>query len=226
MKIVERSYSSKIFRPKPLIFSQSDGSLIVVVTPWGQPEHAQKVMDEIVNYVSATSGDVEVTSPFEFLTCLSDDANYLRTSLLIANDQLYRSENKNEYLSGVEAVVLMKNKQKVSWAQIGSPHILIKKTNMSLTPYAIDFDLSFDLTKNNNLLAPLPGKLLGIDRSCQISCGDINVDDGDQLLLLSSSLLPAALWVACSDGVDLDKVTKAMVSEQAEMPFWAGLISF
>ena len=47
MKLQERSYSTKVLRPKPLIHTEEDGSLIVVATSWGQPEHAQRALDEV-----------------------------------------------------------------------------------------------------------------------------------------------------------------------------------
>jgi hypothetical protein len=108
MKLQERSYSTKIMRPKPLVHSEEDGSLVVIATSWGQPEHSQRAIEEVVKYVNAAKADVEVTSPFEFLTCLTDEVNYVRTGLLIANDALYRGENKNQYFSGVEILVLFR----------------------------------------------------------------------------------------------------------------------
>ena len=131
MKLQERSYSTKMMRPRPLIHQEDDGSLIVVTTSWGQPEHAQTAQDEIVKYVNAAKSDVEVTSPFEFMTCLTDEANYLRIAFLIANDILYRGENKTGYYAGVESFALLRRGSQIAWAHVGFPSLLIKKKKIN-----------------------------------------------------------------------------------------------
>src|SRR4051812_29355671 len=124
MKLVERSYSSKIFRPRPLVHAEQDGSLVIITTSWGVPEHAARVNDEILKYVQAARADVEVTSPFEFLSCLSDEANCLRVATMICNERFYRSDNRSDYNAGVELLVLAREGSHLSYAQVGSPNLL------------------------------------------------------------------------------------------------------
>ncbi len=225
MKIQERSYSSKIFRPKPHLHVEADGSLLVVTTSWGQPEHAQLVADEIAKYVTAARGDVEVTSPFEFLTCLSDQANHLRIGMMIANDVLYRGENKAEYVSGVEVLAIARSEGEVAWAQVGAPHLLLRRSGRPLVPLATAFDHSFELSLKGGLSAPLPSKLLGVEPACNIVCGDLQAGDKDLLVLLSSSLLPQSLWTD-SGPMDLQAITRHLVQEDPDSPFWLGLVDF
>lgn len=224
MKVLERSYSTKTFRPKPHLVSEADGSLLVIATSWGLPEHAQMVADEVAKYVSAARGDVEVTSPFEFLTCLSDECNHLRISFLIANDLLYRGENKNEYVGGVELVAISRVGHQLSWAQVGAPHILLSREGRPLVPLATSFDHSFELGLMGQKPPPLPSRLLGVDPTCQIVCGDLQVNDNDHLILLSSSTLPQALWTSVNP-FDLGSVTRQMTSDDPDHPFWVGQVS-
>ncbi|MBO9667433.1 MAG: hypothetical protein J7501_11560 [Bdellovibrio sp.] len=225
MKIQERSYSTKIMRPKPLIHSEEDGSLVVVATSWGQPEHGQRALDEVVKYVSAAKADVEVTSPFEFLTCMTDETNYVRTALMIANDALYRGENKNSYNSGVEILVIFKRGLQLAWAQVGSPSMFIQRENQKLQPLSINTDLSSELRSSEENLPPLPGQLLGLDRTCYIQCGHTFVREGDQIVLLAGTSIATSLWTLEPHEGNLGRITDRMIQEEPESPFWLGLIS-
>lgn len=223
MRIEERSYSSKIFRPKPYLHRESDGSLLIVATSWGHAEHAVRVADEITKYMTAAKGDVEVTSPFEFLPTLSDQANQLRISMMIANDILYRGENKAEYISGVEILALSRSGQELAWAQIGGPHLLFRRRGRPLVPLATAFDHAFELSLSGDVPPPLPSRLLGVDPTCHIVAGDLQVSDQDRLVLLSSSVLPESLW-GLSDHLDLAHLTQRMAREDGDAPFWLGIV--
>ncbi|MEN0057894.1 MAG: hypothetical protein AAGB31_03595 [Bdellovibrio sp.] len=224
MELRERSYSSKILRPRPLIHREDDGSLIVVATAWGQPEPAQRAMEEVVKYVNAARSDVEVTSPFEFLTCLSDEVNYVRTGLLIANDLLYRGENKSEYFSGVEILALFRRGSQVAWAQVGCPSLLIQRKNQSVQPLSIALDLSSEMQEVGSTLSPLPSQLLGLDPTCHIQCGHVHVNEEDQLILLASAQMAVSLWNKRNEMMELGAITTHMIQENPEMPFWLGLV--
>lgn len=224
MKLQERSYSSKIMRPKPQIHVEEDGSLIVVVTAWGQPEHGERALNEVVKYVSAAKADVEVTSPFEFLTCISDEANYVRTALMIANDALYRGENRKEYASGVEVLALFKRGSQVAWAQVGAPSIFVQRQNQRVQPLSVASDLASEL-RDGHSLPPLPAQLLGLDPTVNIQTGHTHVNEGDKLILLAGTSVATALWGLQSYETDLNLITQSMVQEEPELPFWLGLIA-
>ncbi|QLY25881.1 protein phosphatase 2C domain-containing protein [Bdellovibrio sp. KM01] len=224
MKLQERSYSSKIMRPKPQIHVEEDGSLIVVVTAWGQPEHGERALTEVVKYVSAAKADVEVTSPFEFLTCISDEANYVRTALMIANDALYRGENRKEYASGVEVLALFRRGTQVAWAQVGAPSIFVQRQNQRVQPLSVASDLASEL-RDGHSLPPLPAQLLGLDPTVNIQTGHTHVNEGDKLILLAGTSVATALWGLQSYETDLNLITQSMVQEEPELPFWLGLIA-
>lgn len=224
MKLQERSYSTKIMRPKPLIHQEDDGSLIVIATSWGQPEHAQRALDEVVKYVRAAQSDVEVTSPFEFLTCLSDEVNYVRTGLLIANDVLYRGENKTEYFSGVEVLALFQRNGQIAWAHVGSPGVFIQRYEQSLQPLSVGLDLSSEMPSASVPLPPLPAQLLGLDPTCNVSCGHTRVAPHDRLVLLASSTVAPSLWSNDSREIELNTVSNRMIQAAPETPFWLGLV--
>lgn len=224
MKLEERSYSTKMHRPRPAIYIEPDGSFIIVSTSWGSPEHAQKVNDDISKYVQAAKADVEVTSPFEFLTTLTNEANYLRIASLISNEQLYRSANKTEYLAGVETLILFHKGSQMAYAQVGAPHLLIQKTGRPLVPVSVGFEASFEMSgPDNTILPPLPQSLLGVDASLNIRCGDLRVDEGDRLVLYAGSFWPESLW-SSAQMASLPQLTQKMVQQNPEAPFWLGIV--
>jgi hypothetical protein len=224
MKLQERSYSTRILRPRPILHTEDDGSLIVVATTWGQPEHGQRAVDEVVKYVSAAKADVEVTSPFEFLTCLPDEVNYVRTALLLANDMLYRGENKMEYFSGVEILALFRRGNMLAWAQVGNPSIFAQRTAQRLQPLSIGLDLSRELNTDAQTLPPMPTQLLGIEPSCSIQCGHTRLKEGEQVVLLASSSIAPSLLAREAGTFSLSEITQKMIQENPESPFWLGLI--
>lgn len=223
MRLKERSYSTKVLRPKPQIHLDEEGGLVVITTSWGQPEHANRVLEEVVKYVSAAKADVEVTSPYEFLTCLTDEVNYVRTAVLIANEMLYRGENRNEYFSGVEVLVLFQRGTQLAWAQVGCPSIFIQRKNQNLQPLAVGLDLASEM-RHDGMLPPLPAQLLGLDPTCNIGCGHTSVTPGDQLILLASSSVASSLWLKTSDSTDIAEITGKMLQEDPDSPFWLGLV--
>jgi hypothetical protein len=223
MKLQERSYSSKNYRPKPFVHIEADNSLLVVAISWGEFEHAQSTAEDIAKYLIAARGDVEVTTPFEFMRSLSDQANHARIATLIANESLYRSINKSSYVSGVEVLVLSKKGQQLSWAQVGGPHLLLKRSGRPLIPLAPSYDHAFETLITGELVAPLPSKFLGVDPHCAIHSGDLNISSQDQIVLLASSMIPQELWTQ-HGLLDLQKITHVLSTADADMPFWLGLV--
>lgn len=222
MALMHRSYGGKIFRPKPVI--HEDEKLLIMASCWGPGDQGQNLVDDVAKYVTAAMGDVEVTSHFEYLTCLSDQANYLRIATLLANENIFRGENKNEFVSGYELTVILRHQNQLSWAQVGGPHILIRRNQRALMPLSVQLDVSTEVS-SGNLLAPLPHWLLGLDSTCQIQCGDVRFHVQDQLVLAGSDYLSRALFMeSSSEPLSLEKVTQWMIQENPESPFWLGLL--
>lgn len=224
MKVSERSYRTKKGRPKSIVKTSTDGNLILVITSWGTQEAAEKASEEMIRYVEAARADIEVTSPFEFLTCLSSEANYLRVALLIANESLYRGENKTQYSSGIEVVALLKNGRQVAWAQVGGPNIFLVRDGRLPQPISLKMDLAAELGVEGELPA-LPGEMLGLDSVCAVQCGHFVFNDRDQLLLFASSFIPAnflaqSLAIPNAEAHFVSSIGEQMNGE----PFWIGFV--
>jgi hypothetical protein len=218
MILAERSYSTKSFRPRPTIHTEPDGSLLVVTTSWGEPGLAAQVNEDIAKYVQAAAADVEVTSPFEFMTSLGNEANYLRVATLICNESIYRRENRSEYVGGVELLALYRRGHKIAYVQVGVPHVLIQREGQGVVPLVIGAEVPHENP-------PLPQHLLGIDASVNIRCGEFRVEETDRLILYAGAAWPETLWRPTKSNDDLDQVAQKIVQKNPEAPFWLGLLS-
>ncbi|MFN8846753.1 MAG: hypothetical protein ACK5V3_13650 [Bdellovibrionales bacterium] len=216
MKFFERSYNSELIRPKPLIHQDEAGGLILIVTPWGSQEGAQKTLDFIVQHLMTVKQDQEHTSPFQKIQSLSDDANQLRQAAMMANDFIYRSVNPDSLELVVEVLFLGIQKKQVAWCQIGCPHLLLKKKKESLQPISCHPETRADLLK-----FPLPQYFLGADATVSPRCGDLQLDKGDEVILLSSSQLPTSLWSATQSS-ELEEWTDRITEVDSSQPFWLG----
>src|SRR4051794_4042535 len=102
MSFDERSFMGKVMRPSPEVHVEADGSFGAVVTPWGSRGSVKRVIETMSDFIMSAKNDMEATSPFQMMTCISPSANNLRAAVMLANDTIYREENKHEYQSGVE----------------------------------------------------------------------------------------------------------------------------
>lgn len=218
MKSAERSYSTKIYRPKPTVSISSDEKTVIVATSWTIQEHAQKVISEVTQFLDSSFADVEVTSPFEYLPQLSKISNSLRIALLIANDVIYRVENRSELTAAVEVCILHKYQNQIFYAQVGQPQIFLQSADQSLQPVTAGVDLRSP---------PLPRDLLGLEIRPQIQMGQFEVSSEDRVVLLSSSFIsPEFLKAAVRSSLseELQDYTKRMVQTLSQEPFWISLL--
>lgn len=225
MRLKERSYSGRSARPKPIVREEFGGEFWVIATPWGTPDAGNSVVEEIVKYVSATRGDVEVTSPFEFMSCFTNEANALRVAALLSNERLYRGENKIEYTSLVEVVALWKTDRQMSWLQCGSSQIFMKKPGQDLYPISVFNDQTRDVLGIDSEASPLPSAGLGIESSCPLSVGSCVMEEEDQIILLCSSKIPRDFWQLTDSEIDLQKIVNKIGPQMDEQPFWLGLLN-
>ncbi len=224
MKFEERSYSGKIFRPRPEIYFSDETKLLIVATPWGTRSGAKKVIQIIVDFFTASTQDMEATSPFEKLSCLSSEANALRTAALIANDKIYREENKSEFVVGVELFAASIEKNDVVWLQVGHPNILLARQRRGLVPLGSHVDLSLDMSGGNRILPPLPSQLMGLDPTCNITIGSFRPQLNDILMFVSRSAMSERLYLLNQDEWNLAAVSRALAENHPDLAFWSGLL--
>lgn len=224
MKIVERSYSGQLFRPKPEIYSDSGGDLLIVATPWGPRSSAKKVIQVIKDHFLASREDQEATSPFSKLTCLSKTANDLRTAVKMANDVIYNEDNKNEYISGVELFALARNASELAWVQVGYPYAYLDRPQKPLTPLGSHQDLALEYSLGPKMRPPLPSKFLGVDITSDFSTDSMRPHQHDRMILVSRSITTPEMAGLSSADRTLDNISKSFANDDADMPFWLGIV--
>jgi hypothetical protein len=223
MGMVERSYSGKLLRPTPEIHIEEDGSIGIIATPWGARQGAKKVIEILKDYVLSARQDMEATSPFQKLTCISPLANNLRAAIMLANDSLYREDNKAEYLSGVEVLVFAHAQQELAFAQVGSPHFFLAREGMPWIPLSVQVDLATELSLPPQLLAPLPQNLLGLHTTTNMNVASFKVQPADRLVFLSHTIVSHPLFTSPFHESTLDAVSSQLAKQYPDAPFWLGV---
>ncbi len=225
MNFEERSYSGKIFRPRPDVYFSENEKILIIATPWGLSSSSHRLIKIVLDYYNSARDDLEVTSPFERLLCLSSVANSIRTAALLANDSLYGEENKKEYVAGVELFIGAFEGQELTWLQVGHPCLLLNRFGRNILPLGSHLDIAIDMSHSSQLLPPLPSQLLGIDATCNFTIGSFRMREDDRLLLISRSSLPGVIYSTSDQNRNLEAICKVLVREASDEAFWIGVLN-
>jgi hypothetical protein len=225
VNLEERSFSGNMFRPRPEIHCEDSGNLCVVATPWGPRSAARKVIQSIVDFFHSARSDEEVTSPFQVMTCLSPIANNLRVSVMLANDTVFREDNRAEYQAGVELFVLARHRNECVWTQVGGPNIFLDRRGFDLCPLGTIPDLSLSHSTGEGILAPLPGQLLGLNSTTNFSVQTLRLQPADRMVLVHRTLVPPKFQALPDADRNLQKFSQCLARHSADMPFWLGVLS-
>lgn len=226
MKLEERSFSGRVFRPRPELLCEAEGNLCLVATPWGPRASARKVIQSVVDFFHSARADEEVTSPFQLISGLSPMANNLRAAIMLANDTLYREDNRNEYLAGVELFAAARRGSELVWAHVGGPHVFLDRPGLDLQMVSAAPDFSLSHTSANQLLAPLPQALLGVGPTTNLSLHSTHLQGDDRVVLLQRSLVPPRLQTLPQNDRKLNTMSQLLARQSADLPFWLGILSF
>lgn len=224
MSLIQRSYTSgQFFRPKPFVLERPESNLIVIATPWGPLEHAQRVAEIVTEQFELLSRE-DLTTPFESIPTLNSAANKLRMGLMTANQFLFKGENAKAWKTAVEIVAIHYDQPVLSWAHVGGPHLLLADSRFTHPlAYALDWDAQ------TQIQGPLFSQALGIEAHLPISAGSVRVSKESQLLMLSRSHWPRSILSQAfgkkQSEQEMDLVLKALVEENPENPFWLGIFN-
>jgi hypothetical protein len=224
MELKERSYSGRIFRPTPEIYIEEDGSFGVIATPWGNRNGAKKVIELLKDYIQSARQDMEATSPFQKLSSISPLANNLRVGIMLANDSLYREDNKAEYTCGVEVLVFAHEQQELAYAQVGSPNFFLAREGLPWIPLSMQIDLATELSTSPEMLPPLPQNLLGLHTTSNMNIASFKTQPRDHLIFLSHSIVSHPLYTQKFEDSTLESVSATLSKQYPDLPFWLGTL--
>ncbi len=225
LRFEERSYSGRLFRPRPEIHFDTSSKILIVATPWGSRSAARKAIERILEYLALAMGDHEATSPFQRLSSLSPMGNNLRVAALLANDAIYREDNKTEYKAGVELFACIFDEDECIFLQTGNPHVLLERNGHPLMPLSSQIDLAFDMSEGAIVLPPLPAQVIGIDSTANMNINSFRVQKGDRIVLLSHSFLPSSLFGLKPGDTSVDRLTQTLAETDADLAFWLGTLT-
>ena len=222
-------YAGASSRPTPEVMLDTNIGTLIVAVPWGSREAARKVTERMVEYLSFASQDREATSPLPRMSCLSTAANNLRTAAMLANEMLYREDNRDEYRAGVEIFAATLSQNELSWIQVGGPHVMLGRGSQSLLPLGSSIDLALDMGVDRKPGSPrlpaLPAQLLGLDSQVNLTINSFRARPGDKLVLLSHSRTPEAMFSFKSNELSTDHAVRALAKSDADTAFWLGLLA-
>lgn len=222
MRLTERSYSGKYFRPRPeFLINQNLG---VIATPWGPRSTAKRAIQAFTDYFHAAQDDQEATSAFQLIESLSPLANQLRVALMMTNDTLLNEENKDHYNSGVELFAFSKTQNELAFVQVGGGSFFIDRQGFDLQPLSVQLDLSAGFSHKNQILNPLPSTLVGLGQTIHIQSQSINTQNGDRFILLQRSFIPARFLAVAQTQRNLSHFSRVLAHHSEDFPFWLGLL--
>ena len=225
MKFLERSFvEDHSYRPRPYVHWNEEEGILIIATPWGQDTPKEGLIKKIEDYISSSKMDQELTSPFQSLHNYDKAANSIRTALLLANENIYKSKNKSEYVSGFEILVGVVKNNQFYFATVGHPHVLLSKNDKNILPLFMDLDHSLNLS-NKKLLPALPDKLLGVNSHVDFQVHNFKFQKGDQLILMSKSWIPEDFFTLTKAKRNFDNYVQKLAKDDNQ-PFWLGVMEF
>lgn len=223
MNVLQRAYRGKSFRPSPFVHQEEDGSLLLVITSWGQHSSAERARDVVADFILSSRNDQEATSPFQKMTCLTPLANNVRVAMMLLNDTLYREENRDEYTEGLEILICARHENELTIAQVGQPFVFLNRKGFPIQTLSSGLDLASEISQAPELLAPLPHTLLGLYSTSNFLLQSFRVQDQDQLILLSRSHFPQEFLHLSSQQRTLEQLSKVLATEHPDVPYWLGV---
>lgn len=226
IRFENRPYPGEHSRPTPEVHIDEATNSVFVVVPWGGREAAKKVIERMTEYLAFAAQDHEATSPLPRLTCLSTAANNLRTAALLANDMLFREDNRDEYRAGVELFAATLYQNELSWLQVGGPQLFLGRGTQTLLPLGSNIDLALDLRdwRAKAELPALPAQLLGLDANVNLTINSFRARTGDRLLLLNHSQTPSITFGWHADRLEMDDMVRQLAKHSPRTAFWIGLL--
>ena len=249
MKLIERSFSSQLIRPRPSAYFSNNKQLVGILTEWGSSSiNSKTLFDEMESRYNFLSSDKDSTQPLPPLMSLNSMENNMRSSLIQANQTLFEKANYEEYRSGFELFFANTQDRICTVIQVGQPMMLIDRPNHILHYVGSLADRwSFSHSQKNNLdfpvktpdsqnhtpsssnkiiPPPLPGQLLGLHEDITVVPFCFRWSSEDRLILLSRHHVPSSWFQTKRKNRDLKTLSELAVQENPNIPFWIGIIEF
>lgn len=227
MKLEQRSFPGKSFRPQPEVLINEDLQMFALVTPWGERLQTKKVLEFLVQNYESFYADEERTNIYPSLASLSEEENTLRALLLSCNKWVFEEQNKSkEYDCAYEVVCGNFINGKLIFVQAGYPLIYLDRPEIPLQSLGHTLDFSALFSKGGKRLPPLPSTLMGLYPDSHFSVFSFPVIPEDRFLFISRDFVPGSILGFSRKDRSIDNILSVLIDENEESPLWLGLLSF
>jgi len=220
MKFESFGYRGSFVYTSPMTFQNQNENLLIIATPYGEGSDLEHSLGEFLNEFESQSEDLDATSPYPKLTCLSSEENLLFTSVQYLNDHIYSNHNKESFNLGCDFFCIYKKGNSIYTTQIGWPLSVLHKDKVN-RPLCAEYAFA---PKNPDQAPYIPSTLLGLESSVNVKIQHIDVDDESEILILKSNESPDAFLNIYPDS--LEEIANSFASKNPEQGFWLGKISF
>ncbi len=227
MKLDQRCFSGKIFRPQPEILIDESLQMFAIATPWGPADQTKKVLGFLAQNYESFSADEEKTSVYSKLESLSDEENSLRSLTLACNEWIFNELNGGKaHNFGYELLVGAFKNGKLIFIQAGHPFIYLDRPDIPLQALGHVLDFSALFSQEGVRLPPLPSTLMGLHPDTHFSVFSFPVLSEDRLLFISRDFAQSSLLDIPRPQRNLSHLASVLAEESGESPFWLGILSF
>ncbi|MCB0378459.1 MAG: hypothetical protein KDD33_08205 [Bdellovibrionales bacterium] len=225
LRLEERSYGGKKFRPKPLCYVDPTSNLLLCITSWGQQDIDKEIIDSIKSFLTLATEDSEITVPYARKQNLERKGNVLRMSVIMASEKIFKDYNQEEYSAGFEIFAAIQEGPQWTYVSCGQPSLILNRQNMGTIPVNQNLDLNVQSVRTP-LTDPLPNQLLGLGQHPPIQYGNIRVHKTDKIALVSRSYLPNSFFTIHREDFNQDNITRALAEDHQDIPFWLAMVNF
>ena len=220
MKLNTFGYRGNFVFLPPITLSNTDKSLLVLATPFGDAQLIQEALDKMVIQFESLTADPDATSSYSKMTCLTPTENLLYTSTRFLNKYIHSNYNQNRLDVGCDLCLLHKKDQRVYLSQSGWPLIVLHHRRKNI-PISSEYSTP-PIDKKSGVY--LPRYLLGLNSSVNAKIQSFNVDKKSKILLLKSNENPDGLLTVYPS--NLENIAKSFVEVHPNQGLWLGEISF
>ena len=223
IRLTQRSYGGKKFRPKTHTSYEKSNRLLLCVTCWGQEDILDPINEVMKNSIALYDKSSEATSFYNPKENLHPMGNVLRGAVIAAGEKIHAQFNKEEYTAGFEIFAGMWEGPQWVYVSCGQPSVILYREQMGAIPLIQSIDMNV-LSLQSPPSDPLPNSLLGLGQDPIIHYGNVPLKPSDRLTLISRPYVPNGFFGLSTDRFNEKEISQVLAEDNPDIPFWLGFV--